>query len=896
MKRVDRSNGQRGGGVAIIHKQSLSISLDKTIQYDQFECMLCSVLLKRNTINLYVFYRPPPNQVNGFKTSTFLNEWADFLSHESVQQADIIMVGDINIHMDDSKHQHTRCVNESITATGFQQHISEPTHCQGHTIDILIARCDSTLVENISVTDIGLCDNDSNIINDHYAIQFTLNLPVTTPKKSTISYRNYKGIDLDAFTCDIRGLDMLNTTNRSVDELTHNFISSLATLIDTHAPIITKTVTLHPNSPWYNDNTRDAKKERRKRERTLINQGGKENKASYKEQCAVVAKCLYDSKTDYYSQKVINCGNDTKAMFKITNQLLKPVEQNLPTSSDGVDLANKFHSFFVNKIETIRDNLNQCSADATDLNNKHFQGTHLSEIRPCTEVEIREFIMKTPSKSCDLDPLPTWLLKNCIDVLLPYITVLINGCITSGVFPTALKYALIRPILKKPNTDPEVLKNYRPISNLNFLSKVIEKVVMSRLDEHMNINSLHDMYQSAYREKHSTETAILKLHTDILSSLDNRKCTLLASLDLSAAFDTVDHLTFLKRLQQQYGVTGNAHKWFASYLDNRRQSVNVKGSKSEPTIIKYGVPQGSVIGARMYTMYTQPLSDIMMVHDVCYHSYADDTQLYVQCDNTEPAKIVACQKLENCISEICEWMRINCLKLNEEKTDFIVFNCNKQASDTMSLKVGNQLVASSVSVKILGVIFDNNMTLELHIINVCKSVHLHIRKIRHIRKYLTDSAVKTLIQCTVISRIDYCNSILNGLPVKTLKKLQLAQNAAARLISGTPRREHISPVLQQLHWLPVTKRCQFKLLVMVFKALHGIMPIYICELINWYHPTRPLRSAAFPSLVPNRNKTIRHGRRLCDTAAAVLWNNLPVDLRCTCTVTMFKKQLKTHLF
>ncbi len=894
IKRVDRSNGQRGGGVAIIHKQSLNISLDKLIQYVQFECMSCTVHQKHNSITFYVFYRPPPNQVNGLKTSAFLNEWSEFLSHETVLQPDIVMVGDINIHMDDPTHHHTRCVNDYITATGLQQHIHEPTHYHGHTIDVLITRCDSSLVENIVVTDIGLCDNDSNLINDHYAIAFTVNLPITAPTKSTISYRNYKGIDTHAFTCDVRDLEMLNNMNSTVDELTITYITGLAALINTHAPTITNTITLHPDSPWYNDDLRTAKTLRRKKERELLLKGGKELKVLYKKQCSVVAKGLFDCKTNYYSQKVIDCGRDTKALFRVTNMLLKTEQQTLPTSDNDTDLAERFLSFFVNKIENIRSKLLIYTTAATDTDTV-FQGTYLTELRPCTDVEIRAIIMKTPSKSCELDPLPTWLLKKCVDVLLPYITALVNSSITAGVFPTALKDALIRPILKKSTLDPEQLKNYRPISNLNFLSKLIEKVVMNRLDEHMNNNNLHDLFQSAYRGQHSTETAILKIHNDIIDSLDSRKCTLLASLDLSAAFDTVDHTVFLKRLRQQYGVQGSAFQWFSSYLHDRHQSVVIKGCKTEPTILKYGVPQGSVIGARMYTMYTKPLSEITKKHNVLYHSYADDTQLYVQCENTDAGRTAAIEKLQSCISEICDWMKLNALQLNEEKTSFIIF-CHDKQHTTMTLKLGDKLIPSTTSIKILGVIFDSNMTLELHIINICKSVHMHIRKIRHIRKYLSDFAVKTLVQCTVISRIDYCNSILNGLPVKTIAKLQLAQNAAARLISGTPRREHISPVLLQLHWLPVSKRCQFKLLVMVYKALHGTMPLYICELINWYHPARPLRSAAFPSLVPNRNKTVMHGRRLCDTAAAVLWNNLPIPLRCSSSLVLFKKLLKTHLF
>ena len=171
------------------------------------------------------------------------------------------------------------------------------------------------------------------------------------------------------------------------------------------------------------------------------------------------------------------------------------------------------------------------------------------------------------------------------------------------------------------------------------------------------------------------------------------------------------------------------------------------------------------------------------------------------------------------------------------------------------------------------------MTLERQVINTCKSIYMNIRKIRRTRPYLSDYVVMTLVQTIVTVRLDYCNSLYNGLTVGAIKK-QIAQNAAAHLISGTMRHEHISGILRELHWLPATKRCQYKLLVLTYQALHGNLPFYICEVLHWYHLTRPFRFAAYPSLVPNKNRTVKFSSRLCDTATAVLWKNLPVHLRC----------------
>ena len=213
-----------------------------------------------------------------------------------------------------------------------------------------------------------------------------------------------------------------------------------------------------------------------------------------------------------------------------------------------------------------------------------------------------DFIARANRKHQTQTHYTTWLLKKCLHELLPLLTALINKSLTTGIFPKECKNAIIRPMLKKSTLDPEVLKNYRPLSNLHFVSKILEKIVGQRLEAHLNRYSLHDPLQSAYRKGHSTETAILKISNDINVSLDQSGCVVLASLDLLAAFDTVGHDIFLHRLQSTYGISGIFYCWFKSYLENRKLRVCVHSSHSETQKLKCGVPQGSVLGARMYAM------------------------------------------------------------------------------------------------------------------------------------------------------------------------------------------------------------------------------------------------------------------------------------------------------
>ena len=224
----------------------------------------------------------------------------------------------------------------------------------------------------------------------------------------------------------------------------------------------------------------------------------------------------------------------------MANQLLgnkKPSP--LPTVFPLIDLPKRFLDFFKDKIETIRNKLDVLSSNPPACTELSFHGRPLTHFRPVTEDFVRRTILSSPLKTCELDAFPTPLLLECLDSLLPCITAVFNNSLVSGVFPSVYKSALVKPLLKKMSLDPDDLKNYRPVSNLSFLSKVLERIVLSQLNEHLNHNHLLSPLQSAYRPNHSTETALLRIVNDLLTAMDNNKICILTLLDLSAAFDTI---------------------------------------------------------------------------------------------------------------------------------------------------------------------------------------------------------------------------------------------------------------------------------------------------------------------------------------------------------------------
>ncbi|TWW57376.1 putative RNA-directed DNA polymerase from transposon X-element [Takifugu flavidus] len=310
-------------------------------------------------------------------------------------------------------------------------------------------------------------------------------------------------------------------------------------------------------------------------------------------------------------------------------------------------------SFFTDKVLAIREKANQAipttgpSPDVLTVGTYRFSNEPLNSFTPICFSEASSLIQKSKSTTCLLDPIPTHLLKDVLPLIGSSILDQINGSLVSGYVPRSYKVAVIKPLLKKTSLDPDVLANYRPISNLPFISKVLEKVVVTQLLEHLQRNSLFEMFQSAFRAHHSTETALLKVTNDLLIASDHELVSMLVLLDLSAAFDTVDHSILLHRLEHVIGIKGTALDW-----------------------VSHGVPQGSVLGPILFTLYMLPLGNIIWQHGINFHCYADDTQLYLSMKPKETEKLV---KLQTCLKDIKSWMSSNFLLPNSGKTEVMVF-------------------------------------------------------------------------------------------------------------------------------------------------------------------------------------------------------------------------------
>jgi len=514
---------------------------------------------------------------------------------------------------------------------------------------------------------------------------------------------------------------------------------------------------------------------------------------------------------------------------------------------------------------------------------------------------VKKLIDSAPCKTCQLDPAPTWLVKDMSEQLSPFIAMLFNKSLADGCFPSGFKTAVVRPLLKKPDLDATQPKNYRPVSNLPFLSKLLERVVHNRLQVFLDSNDLMPRSQSAYRPFHSTETAVTKVYNDMLLAADSGQVTSLCLLDLSAAFDTVDHDLLLLRLERQFGIRGVVLQWFRSYLHGRSYRVIYGGSTSAVIIIVCSVPQGSVLGPRLFIMYTADLSEVVKQHDVNIHVFADDTQLYQHCFRDEMAATVA--RLERCLCDVSHWMSANRLKLNPDKTELLwagsKHNQSSLGSRGMSLQIQSDTIMASDHVRVLGVTFSCDLTLDKQVSTVCAQSFFWLRQLRRVRRSLDDESMKTLVHAFVTNRVDSCNMVFAGAPRSVTDRLQRVMNAAARLVSGTRKYDRgLSHLLHvDLHWLDVADRVQFKLAMTVHRCLNNKAPHYLadsCIPVSSLAGRQRLRSAQRHRLDVPRHHCTTLGCRSFAVAGPTVWNLLPDNIRkAGCAEATFKQMLKT---
>uniref|UniRef100_A0AAY4ENN7 Reverse transcriptase domain-containing protein n=1 Tax=Denticeps clupeoides TaxID=299321 RepID=A0AAY4ENN7_9TELE len=834
------------------------------LSISSFEFHTVSVSSPVNII-LIVLYRPPG------PLGTFIDELDTLLSTFSLETP-LTLLGDFNLP---SAQLQSSCLLPLLHSFSLTNSNISPTHKGGNVLDLVFSRPSPT--SDLSSTPLH--------ISDHHFLTFTLTVPTgstTVPRPSFIRQNLHTVSPSSVSSCILSHLPTPDSfLSLPLETATNSLLTSLSLSIDQLCPISTKPKRTSPPAPWLSDTLRSNRAAERKYKKSQLDS----DLLDYQNLLRKFSTNLTTAKTAFYKTKLEASAHNPQKLHNIFLSLLNPPTSPAPTSLTADDFAN----FFTGKIKKICETFSTTNPTLPSENST----TTLNQFSKITSDEIIQIISTGNRTTCPLDPIPSAMFQTISPDLIPFTSYIINGSISSGHVPSAFKTARVLPILKKPTADPTDINNYRPVSLLSFLSKILERCVYNQLSLHLSQNNLLDPNQSGFRTAHSTETALLAVTEQLHAARLAKLSSVLILLDLSAAFDTVNHKTLLSILKR-LGIRGSAWQWFASYLDERSYQVTWKGSTSTSRRLSTGVPQGSVLGPLRFSLYTRSLGEVISSHGLSYHCYADDTQLLF---SFPPSDLHAASKISACLTDISSWMAAHHLQLNPTKTELIFIPADSSPHQDLAIYLDNSQLSPSATARNLGVTIDNQLSFSTHISNLSRSCRFLLYNIRRIRPYLSTQATQLLVQSLVISRLDYCNSLLAGLPLCTIRPLQLIQNAAARLIFNLPKFSHTTPLLRSLHWLPVAARIRFKILMLAYKAKHGAAPSYLTALITPRTAPRLLRASSTARLVPPSLKVKgKHSSRLFSVLAPRWWNELPLEVRTAQSLSTFKRQLKTFLF
>ena len=893
----------RRGGVGFLIRKPCTLLSSNPFTFSSFEALTVRLQIGTNKLSLLNIYRPPDSSNYAQPFSTFIDEFRTLLASFSTTKDDFLITGDFNIHVDNFSDSHSSQLSSLLSSMNLKQHISFPTHSGGHTLDLVITSDDSNIISSTASLPISP--------SDHLPIVTTCSLSIPiVPTPSLVTFRKFSLIDINQFKDDIMNSPLIKDPPSSLTELVQVYNSTLTNIINKHAPLITRPQRNQSN-PWYNQTLRSLKSGCRRAERIWAKTRSSVSKLILHHQVKIYHSAIKHAKQAYYANIIDKSSKNTKSLWKTVNTLLhKKTTATLPSTSPSA-LPSVFSTFFADKIIKLRSAIQGSRSSRTpDLPQPLSKPKDLKSFDPCTIDEIRKLIIDSPDKHCQLDPIPTFLLKQCIDVLAPVITRIVNLSLLSSSFPDDFKQAIVTPLLKKPTLDKEELSNYRPISNLSFLSKLTERLIKNRLTSHLSSNSLFNIHQSAYTRHHSTETVLLSVHDFIIRAMSTQKLTCLCLLDLSAAFDTIDHSILIERLQSWFGIQDKALSWFKSYLHNRKFSVNVGNSLSPPVDLSYGVPQGSVLGPILFALYTTPLSSLISSQSLQHHLFADDTQLFASFSPSSFSQTA--ESLQTIFDSISSWMSANFLALNPSKTEFMIFGNAHQLSKLQNpiLTLDSAtIIHPATTARNLGFIFDKHLSLHDHISSLSKACFFHIRDLRRIRPCLNHRTASIIATSLVHSKLDYCNSLFVNLPSQELDRLQFIQNSLARAVSRSSRFSHVTPTLKSLHWLKIRERVLYKTISLTYKTIQADQPLYLSNLLT-FQQQRSTRSSQLVTLArPSNPSHCQITDRSFYFNAPKIWNSLPASLRSpkisdesssrprlSLTHQQFHSQLKTHLF
>ena len=868
---VPRANDKRGGGLCIYAKKSLNIKERQDLELSELdiEAQFIEVVVK-NSKNILIgnLYRPPRGKVGVFNTKL-----SKFMKVEANKKP-LFLTGDMNLDIFNCETDpKVRTYIQKIKQNFFMPAITKATR-----VTLRKSTCIDNILFNVNYNKTINSGIIQAKISDHFPIfilidgaldEATQNNNLTKIEKYVVNDQN-----ITLFEEKVNNYNW-NSVMQSCDanEGFNNFISCVKKIHSECFPVETKYLKQkNILNKWMTKGLRKASKHKQRLYKKFLKLKSPSNEKKYKSYAKIFDKLIKNAKVLHYAGLLKKYEGNIKKMWSTMKEIIYKNKEKLSFPNyiqvNGNDIwekkkiAEEFNSFFTNVGHDLASKIKPAKS-----NFKNF----LTKITSKFKIDkLQEEDLKTAfnslkiNKSPGYDKISAKIIKNCFSALKAPLLYLYNLSISTGTFPDQMKIAQVIPLFKSGLKS--IVGNYRPISLLPIFSKIFEKIIHNKLYTYLNNSNLLYNKQYGFRKNYSVDHGLIEVVNNLSETMAKKWLTLGVFVDLSKAFDTVDHSILLEKLKH-YGIENKEHDFFRSYLNNRYQYVKIDDISSNLLQIKCGVPQGSVLGPLLFLIYVNDMQHAVPLLDVIM--FADDTNLFISGSDYKPLFV----KMNQQLKLIDDWFAANKLSVNTGKTKFTLF-CSKLVEENLPLKlpdlqIGDKKLIRSRYTKFLGVLIDENLTWNKQIQTLENKVSSQIGIISRARKFLNNDAMKLLYHSFVNPYMNYGNVVWGSVPKTKLKKLHNLQKRAIRIVTYSPRYAHSRPLMVSKKVLNVFEINIYKMIMIMHSVYNEKAP---CCLTSNFHkithkyPTRrsfsDLQYFQFDTCKHNKFNLLNRGPRL----------------------------------